>query len=198
VVEVKSALVVSHILLWVAVVVQGIVLVALMRQVGTLLLRVGSTKALDAGYGPGIGEETPWSPDPIGEDDRPVLLMFLSPSCGTCSALVPAVNAVARGYASTLRVMAVLDASEPEVSQWTHVHRLRTESLASPEAYEALGIQGTPYAFVISNTGRVQGRGTVNHIEHIESLLRRCDFHSGPPGREAIDLKGVYLAERDH
>jgi hypothetical protein len=44
---------------------------------------------------------------------------------------------------------------------------------------EAYGVEGTPYAFVIDKRGDVAARGGVNHIEHLEALIRQCHIQSG-------------------
>ena len=54
-----SPLMVSQILLWTVVIVQGVVILALARQVGVLHERVAPAGALIHGSGPGVGEQSP-------------------------------------------------------------------------------------------------------------------------------------------
>lgn len=167
----------SHLLLWVTVVVQGIVILALLRQVGSLLLRVGSIKAIDAQFGPEIGSKAPKVEEieaASSGSDKMTLLSFLSTTCGDCAYLVPALNAAASSYSSRVQVLALGRESSVEVHRWAAKQRLRVASISSPDAFEAFGIDGTPYAFVLDSEGWVVGRGGVNHIEHLESLLRTC------------------------
>lgn len=165
----------SHVLLWIAVVVQGVLIVALMRQVGSLLIRVGAVHSLDAGYGPDIGTPAPWVPEIArGNDSRALLLTFLSTNCGTCEAIVPALNAVSEAYSATVVVVIVAEDPVSVLKRWTERHRLKPEALAAPEAFKAYGIDGTPYAFVLDSDRTVAARGGVNHIEHLEDLIRRC------------------------
>lgn len=165
----------SHVLLWIAVVFQGVLIVALMRQVGSLLIRVGAAHSLDAGYGPDVGSPAPWVPESVAADDvRPLLLAFIGTRCGTCEALAPALNAVADSYSSRLSVVIVAEDSPDEVVRWSVQHRLKPPAISEPEAFKAYGIEGTPYAFVLDADRRVAARGGANHIEHIEDLIRRC------------------------
>ncbi len=50
---------ISHGLLWAVVIVQGIAILALARQVGVLHERVAPAGALMHGAGPGVGEQSP-------------------------------------------------------------------------------------------------------------------------------------------
>ena len=102
-----SALWVSHVLLWLIVIVLCFVLFALMRQIGVLHERVFPAGALMTGSGPQVGEQTPIN-DLVAFDDSEItlgdgigstLLLFVSPSCPVCKTLLPMVNSVARSEA---------------------------------------------------------------------------------------------------
>lgn len=165
----------SHLLLWLLVALEGIAILVLMRQVGALLLRVGSARPLDAGIGPSVGDLAPWLPEgweDLEQESR--LLMFMSPQCGTCEAVVPALNSLSRTFAEELWVAAIGRVSRSEFSDWARDKGLNTPAISSLEGWEAFGIDGTPYAFVLDGLGHVIGRGGVNHLEHLETLLRRC------------------------
>jgi methylamine dehydrogenase accessory protein MauD len=166
--------VISHVTLWLVVLAQGFIIIALMRQVGVLLLRVGSSSAFDAGTGPALGNAAPWTPATADDDERLTLLAFVSTSCGSCDAIVPGLNAVARDYRDTVRVQAITRESVQASVAWADSAHLRIPITSSVEAFEAYQIDGTPYSFVVDRAGRVRGRGGINHIEHIESLVRTC------------------------
>lgn len=167
----------SHLLLWIGVVGEGILIVVLMRQVGSLILRVGSVTALDAGVGPAVGDPAPWIPD-VAEsevDHRELtLITFVSTSCGACDELVPALNAVHRDYADRAAVVVVAQEADTQVQQWKRGQHLRTPTISSDDAFAKYSVRGTPYAFVLDSDNRVAARGGVNHIEHLEALLREC------------------------
>lgn len=103
----NQLLVGSQILLWLLVVAEGLMILALMRQVGTLLLRVGSRTPFDAGVGPAVGDTAPWLPPAIAEssDDLATVLAFISLGCGSCQELVPGLNLVASIYSAKARVL---------------------------------------------------------------------------------------------
>ena len=97
-----SALAVSNLVLWVLVLVLAAVVLALVRQIGLLHERIAPAGALMLNRGLTVGE-----PAPIVEvadldglahqvgraraDGRSTLLLFVSPSCPVCEALLPAV-----------------------------------------------------------------------------------------------------------
>jgi len=170
----SQVLVLSHVLLWVCVVVQAVIIMALMRQVGSLLLRVGSSPAFDAGVGPLVGELAPWEPDGLDRGDRLLLLTFVSTTCGTCDALVPAVNAVAKAYESRLSCLVLAREDAKSLRTWSRKTGLTVSSRSLPDAFRSYSVEGTPYAFAIDASGRIAARGGVNHLEQLESLLRKC------------------------
>lgn len=189
----------SHVLLWVIVVVEGALILSLMRQVGSLLLRVGSAHAVDAGTGPVVGELAPWLPTPLSVPDESArtssVLLFMSMECGSCVDLVPAVNAVASSYRS-LGVAAVAREPEDEVKRWIQRVGLKVPMESFPGAFDQYGIRGTPYAFVFDGHGRVAARGGVNHIEHLEALIRSCVVAESAEA-ERVELPLLGLAKGD-
>jgi methylamine dehydrogenase accessory protein MauD len=175
----SGLLLASHVLLWVLVVVEAIALIALMRQVGTLLLRVGSSTAFDAGGGPAIGAEAPWVPAEVGEvdggtDGRATMLVFVSVGCGMCDVLAPGLSTIASAYAASSRVYAIGKEGKDSLDAWARSKRVRVPVLSQPDAFDAYGVSGTPYAFVVDAGGVVQAGGGVNTTDQLEGLLRQC------------------------
>jgi hypothetical protein len=131
----------------VAVVVLGLLVLALYRQVGVLTLRLGPRVALElAEEGPGVGEP---APDLDGLGRRGVeLVAFFSPNCRLCRQLAPGVAALAReGLA-----VRVVEEQEEE------------------DAFERWNVPGTPFAVHLVD-GRVTAKGTVNTLEELDGLL---------------------------
>lgn len=169
----------SHVLLWMLVLVQAVLLVALMRQVGTLLLRVGTSSAFDAGDGPNIGVEAPWIPIEAfdtngGTGGRRTMLVFVSVGCGMCDVLAPGLNTIASAYKSTTRVFAVGREGEESLASWARRKRIRVPVLSLPDAFDAYNVSGTPYAYVVDSKGILRAGGGVNSTDQMEQLLRQC------------------------
>jgi methylamine dehydrogenase accessory protein MauD len=182
-----DALVVSNALLWILVIALAGVVLALMRQIGVLHERVAPAGALLGGEEPRVGERAPvlevadWSGRPlrIGAPDATgasTLLLFVSPSCPVCKALLPAVHALRRSEGGKLRVLFASDGPREEHERFVREQRLDRESyvLSRPLGL-AYQVARLPHAVLIDASGVVRARGLVNSREHLESLLEACE-----------------------
>jgi len=181
-----SALWVSHIILWLIVVVLCFVVFALMRQIGVLHERVFPAGALMTGGGPRVGEQTPLK-DIIAFDDSRIalgdgtsstLLLFVSPSCPVCKTLLPIVNSVARFEARShpLKIVLASDGDTAEDRQ-LHLQFISAYNLAkdryviSKRLGLAFVVEKLPFAALIDKGGVIRAKGIVNSREHLESLF---------------------------
>ena len=96
-------------LLCVAVIVQGFALVAVMRQVGTVLKHVRPPRPGTQFGGPAPGTEL----DAAGA--APSIFVFVSPNCPSCKGLEPALEPVARHYDLDLVAVLVLTSQAGEM-----------------------------------------------------------------------------------
>jgi methylamine dehydrogenase accessory protein MauD len=181
-----SALLVSHIILWLIVVVLCFVVFALMRQIGVLHERVFPAGALMTGRGPQAGEQTPMddlvafddSRITLGDGIRSTLLLFVSPSCPVCKTLLPIVNSVARSEARDhpLQVILASDGDTPD-DRRQHLQFISAYNLAkdryviSKRLGLAFVVEKLPFAALIDKAGVIRAKGLVNSREHLESLF---------------------------
>jgi methylamine dehydrogenase accessory protein MauD len=177
---VTEALLVSNALLWVAVVVLGLVVVALVRQIGVLHERLRPAGALALDAGPRVGEAAPvveavdlaGAAHAVGapaSDGRDTLLFFLSPTCPTCKALLPALVSLARD--ASLRVLLASDGAEAEHRSFVARERIALPYLLSTPLGVAYRVGKLPWAVLVDAAGFVRAQGLVNSREHLESLL---------------------------
>lgn len=153
-----AAWVASYVALWVAVVVLGVAVLALLRQIGVLHARLAPLGTHFAGEGPPMDAPAP----AIGVDYGAVshtLVAFTSPTCVVCRELKPSLDALARQYRE-LRVHAVDIERQPAV-------------------FDAFAVRSTPYVVVVDRDGLVRGRGVANSLEQIEELLREARLTPG-------------------
>jgi Methylamine utilisation protein MauE len=130
-----------------AVVVLGLLVLALYRQVGILTLRLGPGVPLElAEEGPEVAEPAPELEGLVGTGQE--LVAFFSPGCRLCRQLAPGVRALAR---EGIPVRIVYEHEEPD-------------------AFERWHIPGTPFAVHLIG-GRVAAKGTVNTLEQLEQLM---------------------------
>jgi methylamine dehydrogenase accessory protein MauD len=178
-----EALLISNVLLWIAVVVLGGVVLALVRQIGVLHERVFPVGALVAPGGPKVGEAAPvatvtdlaGSPVRVGGADpagRRTLLFFLSPTCPVCKTLLPVVLDLARSERPPARVVLASDGDEAEHRAFAARADLRdVPYVLSREVGLAYQVAKLPYAVLIGGDGVLQAKGLVNTREHLESLF---------------------------
>jgi hypothetical protein len=172
-----------------AVAVQAIVLVAVMRQVGSLQLQIRPSRVGDIEGGPEIGSVV----DVAGVDpERPAILIFISPGCAVCGQVLLAIPAVRTHYPEIGLIGAIIggdkagrEAFAPKVGE-----------IARPDLY-ALGdewdVPGTPYAVGLTPGGRVHSCGVVNSLDQLESLaetLLRAETDQQVPAAEPASHNG--------
>ena len=172
---------VLDVVLWLLVGVLGIAVLALARQVGVLNQRVAPAGALTPTTGPKIGELT----EVLETDDlngtrqriggptseRTALVLFISPTCPVCKALLPAARSLATK--ERLRLVFASDGFDPAR------HRAFAEDVGiqhypyvvSQELGLRYGVSRLPFAVLIGADGVLLGRGLVNTREHLESLM---------------------------
>ncbi|OYZ43205.1 MAG: methylamine dehydrogenase [Novosphingobium sp. 16-62-11] len=172
----------SQILLWTVVIVQGLLIAALARQVGILHERIAPAGALTLHQKVDVGEvASPMTvttlegaPIEIGgkREGRSQLLFFASPDCPMCKSLLPVLRSAASAEADWLDVVVAGDGSKAEYQQMRQMHGLETVPLVLSEALgRAFGVSKLPYAVLLDEAGRVASLGLINSREHLESLF---------------------------
>lgn len=186
-----QALLVSHVVLWLVVLVMGFVILALVRQIGVLLERVAPAGALAVQEGAKVGEPAPQlAVETLAgkkleiaaarEDERATLLFFLSPDCPVCDSILPAVKSLARHEAKRLDVVLASDGARQEHEAFAKARGLDAlPYVLSTELGMAYGVAKLPFAALVDHEGTLRARGLVNSREHLESLLEAMDLGVG-------------------
>jgi methylamine dehydrogenase accessory protein MauD len=165
---------VSYAVLWLAVAVLAVLVVALAREVGALHLRLGPRGALEIDTeGPEIGAVVPpldasavdGRTTRIGGPGATRLYLFASPTCGICRDVLPAMPHLLGG---ALDGAIVAEAPARDLDRW---RSLDVAVVSSPEAFLAYSVPGTPYAVVLDDRGAVLAKGTPNDPAQLEGLL---------------------------
>ncbi len=186
-----QALLISNAVLWCVVVAMGLVIVALVRQVGVLYERVAPAGALAVQEGAAVGEAAPrlvvetlaGKQIEIGaprDDERATLVFFLSPTCPVCKTLLPALLSLGRHEARRLEVVLASDGERAEHEQFVETYRLGAlPYVLSPDLGVSLGVSKLPFAALVDHEGVLRARGLVNTREHLESLLEAMELGVG-------------------
>ena len=141
----------SYVLLWIAVVVLGFTVIALLRQIGVLHTRIAPMGVHFAGEGPERNTRAP-DADVFDYGTSPyTLIAFTSPTCEICEKLTPALRRLAESYDEVqLRV----------ISSETH-----------QPTFAAFKVRSTPYLVAVDQTATVQSRGVANTLDQAEEML---------------------------
>lgn len=178
-----SALVVSNVILWVLLAALSLVVLALVRQVGVLHERITPVGALMLAKGLKVGELAPAltvadladRPLRVGApraDGLSTLVMFVSPTCPVCKALLPVLKSSCRSEQSWLEIVLASDGDLANQREFVAEHGLETfpyvVSAALGMTYQ---VNRLPFAVLIDPDGVLCARGLINSREHLESLF---------------------------
>jgi hypothetical protein len=145
-----GAWIASYVMLWVAVLVLGLAVVALLRQIGVLHARLRPLGTHFAGEGP-----ERLAPAPAGYDyaaARLTVVAFTSATCVICAGLLPGLRALARSYGDVA------------------LHVVEHGRSTAP-VFAAFNVRSTPYFVAVDQRGIVQARGVANSLEQIEVMV---------------------------
>jgi methylamine dehydrogenase accessory protein MauD len=178
-----TALAISNIVLWLVVIGLVLVLLALTRQLGVLHERIAPAGALMINRGPAIGEavavldvvDLQGRQLRIGAaraDGRSTLLLFVSPTCPVCKALLPVVTSSRHQERDWLEVVLASDGEQAEHRQFVQEQNLQDCTyVLSPALGLNYQVNRLPFAALIDQGGVLRARGLVNSREHLESLF---------------------------
>lgn len=178
-----TALLVSNVVLWIIVIGLLIVSIALVRQIGVLHERIAPVGALMLARGLEVGRPAPeiTVTDLGGEaltiggarsDGKTMLLMFLSPTCPVCKALLPLLKASRKSERSWLEIVLASDGDMLEQRAFAQREGLTEFRYAvSPALGISYQVGRLPYAVLIDAAGKLGARGLINSREHLESLF---------------------------
>jgi methylamine dehydrogenase accessory protein MauD len=178
-----SPLVLSNIVLWLVVVVLCFVVLALVRQLGVLHERISPVGALMLAKGLRVGELAPSMPVvdlsgnaiPIGgvrTDGRTQLVMFVSPTCPVCKALLPVLKSSRKSEQAWLEVVLASDGDLGEQRAFVAENGLDVfPFVVSAPLGISYQVSRLPYAVLIDAEGVLRARGIINSREHLESLF---------------------------
>jgi methylamine dehydrogenase accessory protein MauD len=178
-----SLLIASQIILWLAVLVLGIVCVALARQIGVLHQRIAPAGALSIRQALKVGDAAPQMSlstlDGVTlqvggvRAGRSQLILFLSPDCAICQSLLPSVRSAQGAERQWLDIVLASDGGSIE----KHAAFVRDKGLGnfpyvlSEALGRSLGVAKLPFAVLIDEAGKLAASGLVNSREHLESLF---------------------------
>lgn len=169
----------------------GGIVYLLLRQVGFILRRVGPVGARGTSDGPRIGENIAHHLPQIVQGElraKAKLLAFVSHECSICEVIREGAQELAKAWNRDACILLIYDSPHA-------MNDLPLKSLA-PALFEmqafglrrALGATFVPFAVVLDAAGTVVGKGLVNEIGHLESLLEQQRAASQQTTRPSVDV----------
>ena len=184
----------SYLTLWVLVILEGCLILALARMLGQLNRRLPPSGARVIDPGPDLGELVEgWEGvDLLGKRvafsfprDRGIFLLYISPHCSVCAGLLPS----ARRFFKEINVEAdavwvmVLGSRDTQIAYAKQEALMHDPVLAEEQLPASWRLEGAPFGVWIDRQGKVQAKGMVDRREHLESL--RDAARVGQPSVEA-------------
>ena len=177
-----SFVIASQVALWAAVLILGVICIALARQIGVLHLLSAPAGALSLRQPLKLGEPTPemslngldGSTVRIGgvRGGRSQLVLFISPDCTVCEALLPAVRAAQGAERSWLDIILASDGESATHAEFVSEKGLgKFPYVISEHLGRSFGVAKLPYAVLIDENGKLSATGLGNTREHLESLF---------------------------
>jgi methylamine dehydrogenase accessory protein MauD len=176
-----SFLIASQVALWIGLLVLGVVCMALARQIGVLHQRIAPAGALSLRQPLKVGDAAPemaltaldGSTVQIGgARGRGQLLLFLSPDCKICEALLPAVRSAQGAERQWLDIVLASDGESYAHEEFVREkHLSKFPYVVSEQLGRSYGVAKLPYAVLIDEAGKLSSTGLVNTREHLESLF---------------------------
>jgi hypothetical protein len=148
-------------------VVQAVVMIGLIRQVGSISLQLlpGAHPGAIEG-GPDLGQTVEV---PLADTGRPTVVVFVSPTCQVCGPILPALPIVAAHFRE-VQVVAAIIGGDP-ISRAELARDIgSTARLDLLELETEWRVPGTPFAVAIASGGRVVSTGVTNSLDHLEQL----------------------------
>jgi methylamine dehydrogenase accessory protein MauD len=177
-----SFVIASQIALWIGLLILGTVCMALARQIGVLHQRIAPAGALSLRQPLKLGDATPemtltgldGSTVQIGgvRGGRSQLLLFISPGCTVCEALLPAVRSAQSAERNWLDIILASDGESDKHAEFVREKNLgKFPYVVSEHLGRSYGVAKLPYAVLIDEAGKLSSSGLVNTREHLESLF---------------------------
>jgi len=159
-----------------------------LRQVGFVLTRVTPPGARSTPSGPRIGENISYYLSPLTAGllppSRATLIIFGADACSICAQIRKAAEELAKSWRRDADIVLIYDcttdAGDSPLEKIAHGLYFKTDC----RARERLGADFVPFGISVDRDGVVLGKGLVNEIGHVESLLELLSSTVGAVDRD--------------
>ena len=176
----------SYICLWVIVIIQMLVILEVLRQIGILRLRIGDDPGALLVEGEGL-DRGELAPEFAARDlnsgkiisnaifrEHMTLLVFLTTRCEACRNLAPSLVRAAREHERDAKIVIVCSGPGDECTMFAREFGLSMPVVVDQDQqiFTAYRIRRTPIALLVDNDGRARIQGIANDGQQLEGLFR--------------------------
>jgi methylamine dehydrogenase accessory protein MauD len=159
-----------------------------LRQIGFILRRVTPSGARGTSVGPRIGESLRHHLSELWQDptrERATLLVFVSTSCSVCNVVREGAEELAKHWKNRADIVLVYDCEAG--AEATALMKLSAGLYVKHDCdmRRRCGARFVPFGIYMDRHGVVVGKGTVNEIGHLESLLELESTKTASTERES-------------
>jgi methylamine dehydrogenase accessory protein MauD len=154
----------------------GAILFLMVRQIGFILKRVGPVGARSTSDGPRIGENVVHyfsamrsAADKSGGKSK--LVIFGSDACSICAVIKKGAETLSKVWSMEADLYLIYDCEEKSGESALTILSKGLFFARDCNLRKQLGVTFVPFAMVLDHAGTVIGKGLVNEIGHLESLL---------------------------
>jgi peroxiredoxin len=169
----------SYIALWILVLVEGLVLVLVLRSVATIFLSDRDAISRD---GIAVGRRAPAFEgiDSTGNKTaladllgQWVVLIFAAPACQICMKLVPQLTNLRDALKGEAKILVALRADAEVVADYEYATGgvLPVLAIGNRRVAERYNVRVSPFVHVLDARGVVRAKGLVNDTDQLEHLL---------------------------
>lgn len=158
-----------------------LLVLALARQLGVLLIRVGPSRPMVANEGLDVGTVFPPSSATTitGEavelrptKSRSRMLCFISSTCSVCDELVKALPTFARAYRNRIDVVIISKQHPPDGDRrYAVVVGQGIPWIADESLFMVANVLGLPFSLLLDENNVVLARGGATNLDELESLV---------------------------
>jgi len=189
----------SYVALWVFVLLVGLVLFVVLRQLGIMYMGTFESARRDGlPLGRAAPEFSGWDDEStplslVGVRGRPRLLVVASATCPTCRQLGPVLNEFGREKGESLSILTVGVIEDGRNGSLKRALRLNVPTLerGGAEISESYKVERTPFAYLLDELGVIRAKGLVNNRDHLEYLLNEYRLSSASQQTLAPPAVGV-------
>lgn len=165
---------------WLLLLGEGLVLLAVLRQVGILHSRIAPKSAYDrAEGGPQVGVALPraevltltGSTVELGIPSvRPRAVLFITTSCALCRDVMSSFRAFHSAVRDRVDTVILVDGDPPDAARTRDKYGVPEEAqvAAAHGVFEQYRVESTPWLMLLASDGGVLSRGIVNDLEQME------------------------------